>query len=879
MDLTGSKIGSYEILASLGHGAMGEVYRARDSRLERSVAVKFLFSDLADESARRRFQQEARMASSLNHPHIVTVHDAGDFDGRQYLVTEFVDAGTLRDWARGGNRSWRQVVEFLTGVADGLAAAHAANILHRDIKPENILVSSAGYAKLADFGLAKLAEIGQSSDTKTMTIGTRAGLIVGTPAYMSPEQASGGTLDSRSDIFCFGIVLYELVAGRRPFGGANDLELLKTIIHGAPEPLPAGLPSGLRAILDKALEKDPADRYQSMREMVVDLRRLARKDYSSSAGTAAVTTPAASRRSPAWLWAAGALALAVLAGAGGWLAGARSIPPAPDDPFAGATFTRITDFDGMESSAAISRDGKFVAFWSDRDGPVGIVSSQAGTGRFVDLVPNQGSLALPGAGNRKLGFTGDGSDVWFGGGETRLQLVPIIGGTLPRLFLKESAYSPVWSPDGTRLVYVRNEEGDPLLVGDRSGANAQQIYRGTAGVHNHCPVWSPDGQFIYFLHGIPRSEDFDIWRMPARSGAVPERMTTGLVEAGDLTPIDARTLLYLALDDERRGPWLWVLDTTTKISRRVFAGPGRFTSVAGTADGRRLVAAIGDQVASLWSVPILPDRPAEDRDAVPYKTPTARALAPRLADKSLFYLASRSTDDGLWRLRNGQSEEIWKDVESPLRQPPAISKDGQRIALALRKSGRQRLTIVSIDGGDARTLTEALEVRGTADWSPDGKWVVFGAEDQAGQAGLFKVPVDGGPHILLAKGRASGPAWSPDGAMIVYAGPNIGGKRQLHAVKPDGTPLSIPESPESRISAEGTIRFMPNGQTLVVALADDPTNFALFTLATGATRPLTKFTPSAAIPTFDITPDGRAIVFDRVKDDSDIYLIDLPKRQ
>src|ERR1700674_4202664 len=218
----GSQVGSYRIESQLGEGGMGVVYRALDTKLNRPVAIKLLSDDLADAAARRRFQREAQTASSLNHPHILTVHDVGEFDGRQYLVTEFVDGGTLKDWAQATTRTWRQIIELLIGVADGLAAAHAVGIVHRDIKPENILVAKNGYAKLADFGLAKAAEGAENRDlTRTLTERhTRAGVIVGTIAYLSPEQASGKPLDARSDIFSFGIVLYEILGGKRPFTGA-----------------------------------------------------------------------------------------------------------------------------------------------------------------------------------------------------------------------------------------------------------------------------------------------------------------------------------------------------------------------------------------------------------------------------------------------------------------------------------------------------------------------------------------------------------------------------------------------------------------------------------------------------------------------------------
>ncbi len=321
--ILGTQLGAYRIETILGEGGMGVVYRALDTKLNRPVAVKFLSDDLADAASRRRFQREAQTASSLNHPHILTVHDAGEVDGRQYLVTEFVDGGTLRDWARAEKRGWAQIVELLVGVADGLAAAHDAGILHRDIKPANILVARNGYAKLADFGLAKLAAGSEGEITRTATEhATGPGLAIGTIAYMSPEQAAGKTLDARSDIFSFGLVLYELLAGQRPFAGANDLELMQNIIHGTPQPLSAEIPVALRGIVEKALEKDPAHRYQSMRDMVVDLRRLMRP----SGETTAPVAPR--RRTIAWALIAATVVL-LIAGVAAWKfwprAGSRQI--------------------------------------------------------------------------------------------------------------------------------------------------------------------------------------------------------------------------------------------------------------------------------------------------------------------------------------------------------------------------------------------------------------------------------------------------------------------------------------------------------------------------------------------------------------------------
>jgi len=325
---TGTQLGSYEIIGLIGSGGMGEVYKAVDRKLQRSVAIKILSSEVADTAARRRFQREAELASSLNHPHILTVHDAGEYEGRQYLVTEYVDGGTLKDWARQEKRTWRQVVEMLTGIADALAAAHAADILHRDIKPANILITRTGYAKLADFGLAKLAEPPAGEATRTMTEGeSQAGAIVGTVAYMSPEQASGRPLDARSDIFSLGVVLHELLSGGRLYAGATGLELLQKVIHQPAPALGPELPEPVRVVVQKVLEKDPAERYQTARDLVVDLRRLVRQaDAPSTASIAAIPSPLKLKTGAL---AAVALLVLLVAGVGAWKLWPRPAAAAP----------------------------------------------------------------------------------------------------------------------------------------------------------------------------------------------------------------------------------------------------------------------------------------------------------------------------------------------------------------------------------------------------------------------------------------------------------------------------------------------------------------------------------------------------------------------
>jgi serine/threonine protein kinase len=863
----GTQIGPYKIEGPLGAGGMGEVFRAVDTKFNRLVAIKFLSARLADAAARHRFQREAQMASSLNHPHILTVHDAGDFEGRQYLVTEFVDGGTLKAWAKQERRTWRQTAELLTGVADGLATAHAAGILHRDIKPANILVAKNGYAKLADFGLAKIQVHADPDGTRTLTEGqTSPGMLVGTIPYMSPEQASGGAVDSRSDIFSFGIVLYETLGGERPFTGATDLEILQNVIHSTPRPLPQTVPSEMRSIVEKALANDPADRYQSVRELVVDLRRIVRQKPVDQP-TPLVVPP----KRYGWLpWTLVAL---LVAGFGAWTM-VRRPRPTVQNPLSNAQFTRLTDFKGAETSPAISPDGKFAAFISDRSGTFDIWLIQADGRSLANLT--QGRIGDSRAPLRAIGFSGDGSEVWSAGTESRrLMLWPLIGGA-PHNFLDQRAAEVAWSPDGTRLVYHTWEPGDPTFVADHNGANQQQILRNEPGLHNHFQVWSKDGRWIYFVRGRPATREMDLWRI-SPDGGEPEQLTHLNTDVAYPTPIDGRTILFVAHTEDGAGPWLWAFDAETRTSHRVSSGLEQYTALAATADGRRLAASVVNAQVDLWSVPITSGT-AEEKDVQALPLPTVRAQAPRFGGGSLFYLSSRDGADGLWSYRDGQALEIWKGSEGALQAAPAVSADGKSVAFALRRNGKQQMHVMAADGTQLRPLSSDVDVRGTASWSPDDEWIVAAGSDRNG-AGLFKLPVNGGSPVRIATGPFLNPVWSPRGDLIVYCGTQVFTITALLAVHPDGSPAKLPEI---NVEREGErARFLPDGTGLVYMLGNTLAGQDFWLLDLNSMRPrrLSRLNNPAVMRTFDIAPDGTRIVFDRLQENSNILLIDLATKQ
>ena len=864
----GTRLGTYEIQALIGQGGMGEVYRGVDTKLNRAVAIKVLAGEVTTPDARRRFQREVEIVSSLNHPHILTVYAVGEYESDQYLVAELAEGGTLQDWLRSEVRTWRQVIELLTGVGDGLATAHLAGILHRDLKPANILIGKNGFAKLGDFGLAKALETAEDHAT-IVAPQTRSGIVVGSPAYMSPEQAAGKALDARSDIFSFGVVLYEAVSGRRPFRGASTLELLRTIVDGAPEPLPHDLPMALRLLIEKTLENDPADRYQSMREVVIDMRRLLRQ--RSTVSGAVVVPPVTARPAARWQWWAlvvGALVLAI-----GALAALRVLPARGGvaNPLENALFTRFTNFEGTERSAAISPDGKFVAFRSDREGPLDVWVGQVGTGRFLNLtkgIDDEFSTDTP-----SCGFSADGSEIWLSGGPARrLRLIPLMGGA-PRPFLGDRAVMVAWSPDGGRIAYHVQDDGDSMYVADRTGGNARLVYRRNANEHNHFPVWSMDGRWIFFTSGTPATRQMDLWRIAPEGGA-PERLTNHNNDVAYPAPIDGRTVAYVSRDQDGSGPWLWIVDVERKISRRISFGVEKYTSVAAAAGGGRLAATVANPSASLWTVPVATDHVADESAVKPFPLPTADSSAPQFAGTTLFYLSSLGAGDGIWRFDHGQATELWKGADGAVLAPPAASRDGRKVAVVIRREGRLRLHVLSADGGELQPLADTLNVSGGASWSPDGKWIVIGG-DEAGSAGLFKVSVDGGSPIRLISGAALDPVWSPDGSLIVYAGPNVSALAPLLAIRPDGSRVELPQILVRRDGER--VRFVPDAQGLIYMQGNlRSQDFWLLNLKTMESRRLTQLKQRDSMRTFDVTPDGKQIVFDRLRDNSDIVLIDLP---
>jgi Tol biopolymer transport system component/tRNA A-37 threonylcarbamoyl transferase component Bud32 len=886
--LVDRQIGSHKILSLLGKGGMGDVYRARDTKLGREVAIKVVADAfLRDPERLARFEREARVLATLNHPHIGAIYGLEETDGVRGLVLELVPGTTLAERLALDPLPIQEALTVARQIADALEAAHDKGVIHRDLKPANIKITPDGTVKVLDFGLAKVFAVdGSGRDLAQQAIaadGTREGVIAGTAGYMSPEQARGKAVDKRTDIWAFGAVLYEMLTARPAFHGETTSDTLAAVLEREPDwsAVPVPTPASIRRLLERCLEKDPKRRLRDIGDARFDIDEALNALASSGAAVLEGASPdrlKTAARPPrlAW-WAAASAGLLVIAGVAAWQL--QRSEYFWRNPLEGASVTRLTDFEGAEHHAAISRDGKFVVFLSDRDRTWDAWVSQVGTGDVHNLT--KGSvLELRNPATRTVGFSPDGSLVllWSrvpysaGGGLVDAGwAVPTMGGPL-RPYLKGISELD-WSPDGRRIVYHPPAPGDPLFVTESDEKVGRQIYVARPGVHNHFPVWSHDSAYIYFVQGFPL-EETDVWRIrPA--GGEPERLTFHDGRVTFPTLLDDRTLLYLATDADGYGPWIYALDVERRVPHRISTGVEEYMSLAASANGLRLVATVSRSTAGLWRVPIA-DRVIDESGATPISLPTARALSPRVGRGFIVYRSPRAGTDGLWKLAEGTTTQLWSGLDGRALGGPAITPDGQRLAFLMQRRGRTQLYVMNSDGSGARRIAEELDVRGAPAWSPDGLWLAVAA-NRDGEPRLFKIPVGGGPAVPLVKEYSTDPIWAPGGQFLVYSGADVGTTFSVKAVSADGAPRMLPNLTLTRGARR--LAFLRGDDALVIMKGDiSHKEFWMVDLETGRARQLTNLGRGFAIGDFDVSEDGREIIFDRVREESDIVLFEMPDR-
>ncbi len=747
-DWAGKTLGSYRIEKKIGEGGMGQVYLARDVQLDRTVAIKMLLPGLtADEERRQRFLREVKAASRLQHPGIVSIFDVNrsPTDGPDYVVMEYLAGKSLDQ--RIGPRGMKpgEAIRIAIQVADALAAAHAAGIVHRDLKPSNVMVTASGPVKILDFGLAKLVETDSEKKPEENEPGrslTAAGLILGTPSYMSPEQASGEKVDSRTDIFSFGAMLYEMLTGRRAFTGDSHLSTLSAVLREDPKPVRAivpDLPAELEKIVRRCLRKEPGQRFQHVSDLKVELEELLREpDPPVSPGN----QPGSARRWH-WLWAAPAL-LAFAAAMLWYLAPARpaSLPA--------IRATRLTTFSGVEETPSFSPDGRQVAFcWSG--------SREDNWDIYVKMLNSDTPLRLT---------TDPAADT-----------------------------GPTWSPDGRRIFFRRrggNQASlwsiDPLGREERKLADVAFLHYGFS-----C---SPDGKWLAASIREPGSPS-GIFLLPSAGGDM-KRITSNEKDA-DVWPAfspDGRRLAYVSY----AAPWsadLYGLELGPDglpkgQPRRITRENLHFMGIAWMPDSREIIFSASPAMSglSLWRVGISGGRPPERMEVF------GNAIQPAvsLTGNRLAFRHYR-IDADICSLQRG---ELSKDfISSTMYEDnPQFSPDGKKIAFGSNRSGdRMAVWVCNADGSQPMELTRGPgRYQGTPRWSPDSRWIAFESMSESGRQDVFAIDAAGGaprPVTAHLPGGGAIPSWSRDGQWIFFRSNRTGRHEIWKVLFSGGDPVQI----------------------------------------------------------------------------------------
>ena len=897
----GSSISHYRIVSRLGAGGMGEVYLARDETLERSIALKIIPPErVGSEERVRRFIQEAKSASALNHPNIVTIHEIGRAEvtsegaagapaapsrSIHFIAMELISGHTLRHLIHDDKTDLRTLLGYLVQAADGLARAHASGIVHRDIKPENIMVTKDGFAKILDFGLAKLVERREATpdatDLPTATReSTREGVLLGTISYMSPEQVQGRGVDHRADVFAFGCVLYEAATRRRAFSAETDVETLHKILKENPAPieeLNPQAPAVLRRLIRRCLAKNPEQRLQSMKDLSLELAEIVEEfetlSASESSGSGATAAPGPMRGLPRLAWAgiiAGVIVVAALAGIatrGLWERGRPGAAPEQR-----MKLTRLTT-DATTYFVALSPDGRYFARVSEGREGIGLFVIQIATGSTVSLLPPSPENFVA------VRYSPDGEYIYYvredPGNPTynTLYQIPALGGT-PRKLVHDVDSGVSFSPDGKRIAFLRYGSGTSALVtADADGSNERvQVkldLKGSEGFSGVSPAWSPDGRVIVSVV-LERSGENRIVSIDPSGG---ERRSLGApwLEVQDLAWLpDGKGLVVAGVRDlSQRRAQLWLLSYPGAVATPITNDLSEYGRVSLSADGKSLVARQSNDLAGVWRVPVA--EPGGARVILPATTPDASpfAIAAGLAGSVLYSLSdSRGSRIVSQPATGGAPRTLFStDVFA---FPPRSAQRESTIAFTAARGGLTfHVWRMDPDGGNVTQVTsgngEFLE-----DLSPDGRWCYFA---RLFDRGRWRVHLPGGQPERIADSNAYSHRLSPDGRSVAYVRMTVSrGQYELSlAVGPadGGAPTWTHPRPEQM---EG-LEWAPDGRALSYIVNRGAVgNVWLQPLDNGPPRQITRFDEQRLFG-HAWSPDGRTLYLARGRWVSDAVLL------
>ena len=546
------------------------------------------------------------------------------------------------------------------------------------------------------------------------------------------------------------------------------------------------------------------------------------------------------------------------------------------NPIAGAGYQSVTGFDGQNEAAAVSRDGQFVAFLSDRGGRTDVWVTQIGSGQFHNLTKGvDGELINPSI--RTLGFSPDGALVTFwlrsrsrpAGEDISIWAVPTLGGQ-PMPYL-EGVAEAAWSPDGKQLAYHTPGAGDPLFVSDgKSLSRSPPILIAPQGLHSHFPCWAP-GNLIYFIKGtLP--DQLDIWRVGVRGDAL-ERITSQTARLTYPVLVDQRTLLYLASAPDGSGPWLYGMDLARRVPHRLTSGVEQYTSLAASADGHRVIATVSEPERTLWRVAIT-ESSAGESPPVRVTLATGSGFFPRFGPDYLLYVAAMGTGESIWKISGAAAMQLWAGSDARIIGGPAISADGRLVAFSVRQRGQTLLYTMGSDGSRLRVVSDSLQLRGAPAWEPDGKSITSAVEEN-GVPHLFRISLEGKSPTPLISAYSMDPAWLPDGRFVIYSGPDVGTKFTVKAATAENAMHSLPPLELTRGARH--LALLPGGRKLVFLQGEiQHKNLWMLDLETGAMQQLTHMPADFDVRDFDISSDGREAILERAQARSHVVAIDRP---
>ena len=895
MSLTaGARLGPYEIVASIGAGGMGVVYRARDTRLGRDVAVKVLpplFA--ADPDRRARFEREARLLASVNHSHIAAIYGIEENDGIRGLILELVEGPTLADTLSRGPLPIMEALDIARQIADALGAAHDRGIVHRDLKPGNIKVTSAGMVKVLDFGIAKVDVLERAAgfeptETRTTPFGsTEQGLVLGTAPYMSPEQARGMPVDKRTDVWAFGCVLFEMLTGRPAFSGSTKTDVLVSIIERQPDwsALPPAAPAALRRLLQRLLAKDPRQRLHDIADA-----RLEIDDMISGVAAEPEPRPAPDNRMRerrAWI-AAGVLAVvavATIATAG--LVIRRQSATAGMPTIVRAT--RLTNTPAQEFGPSISADGKWIAYYSDAGGRTDLWVKFLESGSTANLTASL-DLALPVRG--MLGgvdISPDGTSIAFSARPTAPSnspldtwLIPAPLGGVPRK-LAAGIQAMRWSPDGRRLAGMKAgaSAGDSLWIVDRDGSNLREVITVRGGRHIHWPTWSRDGDYVLFIDSFItwHDEPSEIWRVRA-DGGTPEPVVQSTRRAIYPAPLPEGRGLVFAANPNTVELGLWWNPPGSGAARPITTGVGEHIEPVVSADGRRIVATLVELRQSLEAFPVAPGSPPSGRPLTDgFSGDMNPAMDPRGA--RLAFSSTRSGNRNLWIAKPDATSATPITNEAAINDRPAFSPDGQQLAFVSDRDGQQGIWVVSAEGGTPKLVAHAL-VLDTLTWSPDGRRIVF-ATPGSSLPRLASIAAQGGAvEPFPTPGAAHSPSWSAVTDRIAYLESlpaTATGRSQTHIAFVDSRGQRLyPDLPKTTMFLNGVLAWSPDGKKVAAVAVPSNAAATIWIVEPEAREPFRKLAelPVSVRPRgITWSADGSAVIVAKQAMPSDIILFDL----